>query len=345
MIPEYKYWVGGKWKESTERLEVVNPYDHQVIGMTWWASAADMEKAVSASVEAFKEMRRLPAFKRADILCRISESLRDRREEVARVITLESGKPINDARGEVNRAVNTFRVASEEAKRIGGEVIPLDLASGSEGRTGLTRRQPIGPIVGISPFNFPLNLVAHKIAPALATGNTIILKPAPKTPLTALLLAEIIATVDIPAGAVNVLTCSNDLSERMVCDPRVKMLSFTGSAPVGWSLKGKAAKKRVVLELGGNAGVIIESDADIEYAAKRCAVGGFSYAGQVCISVQRIFVQEEIFQGFVDRFIQQVQSMKVGDPMDEKTVMGPMIDLKAAERAEDWIQEAVSQGA
>ncbi len=345
MVPEHPFWIGGKWRRSTEKVEVINPYNHEPVGVTYSASAEDVEAGLAAATSAFQEMRRVPAFRRAEMLHQISEGLRARREEVARTITLESGKPIADARGEVNRAVNTFQIASEEAKRIEGDLIPLDLMPGSEGRVGITRRFPIGPIVGISPFNFPLNLVAHKIAPAIAAGNTILLKPAPKTPLTALLLAEIIAGVGVPDGAVNVFLCGNDLAEKMILDPRVRMLSFTGSAAVGWMLKEKANKKRVVLELGGNAGVIIHSDADLAYAAKRCAIGGFSYAGQVCISVQRIFVQEQIYSRFSDQFIQEVKGLAVGDPLDEKTAMGPMVDLKAAERAERWIQEAVSQGA
>ncbi len=237
MVPEHPFWIGGKWRRSTEKVEVINPYNHEPVGVTYSASAEDVEAGLAAATSAFQEMRRVPAFRRAEMLHQISEGLRARREEVARTITLESGKPIADARGEVNRAVNTFQIASEEAKRIEGDLIPLDLMPGSEGRVGITRRFPIGPIVGISPFNFPLNLVAHKIAPAIAAGNTILLKPAPKTPLTALLLAEIIAGVGVPDGAVNVFLCGNDLAEKMILDPRVRMLSFTGSAAVGWMLK------------------------------------------------------------------------------------------------------------
>lgn len=345
MAAEHKFWIGGKWKNSSERLEVVNPYDGQPVGSAYWAFPQDVEEAIVSSVKAFEEMRRLSSFQRGEILLQISEGLKRRWEEIARMIALESGKPIVDARAEVGRAVNTFQIASEEAKRIEGEVIPLDLTPGSEGRIGITRRAPIGPILGISPFNFPLNLVAHKVAPALAAGNSIILKPAPKTPLTAFLLAEVIASAKPPAGAVNIFLCSNELTEKMAVDPRIKMLSFTGSAAVGWRLKEKANKKRVTLELGGNAGVIIHEDADLDYAVERCAVGGFSYAGQVCISVQRIFVQEKVYQPFLDRFVPRVASLKLGDPLDEKTSMGSMIDLKAAERAEGWIREAVSEGA
>ncbi len=339
------FWIGGKWGASRERCEVMNPYNGEAVGETCWAAPEDVEDAMAAATAAFGPMRQLSAFRRADMLHGISEGLRRRLEETARLITLESGKPISDARGEVSRAINTFQLASEEAKRIYGEVIPLDLMPGSEGRCGMTRRVPIGPILGISPFNFPLNLVAHKIAPALASGNPIILKPAPKTPLTALLLAEVIESVGVPEGAVNVLLCSNPLTEKMALDPRIKMVNFTGSAAVGWHLKERAYKKRVLLELGGNAGVIVHAGADLDFAARRCAVGGFSYAGQVCISVQRIYVQEGLYPTFLEKFIPQVQALKVGDPMEEATQMGPMVDCIAAERAEGWINAAIEQGA
>lgn len=344
-MQEYKLFIGGKWKTSAEKLQVINPYNDQPIGYTYLASEEDVEAAISSAMSAFKEMRTLPAYKRAEALLHIANGLKDQREEIATMITLESGKPIVDARVEVDRAVNTFQIASEEAKRIGGACIPLDLMPGSEGRWGFTRRVPIGPILGISPFNFPLNLVAHKIAPAIAAGNTIILKPAPKTPLTALLLAKIIADAGLPAGAVQIFPASNLLAEKMAQDPRIKMLTFTGSAKVGWSLKAKLNKKKVLLELGGNAGVIIHAGADLSYVARRCVVGAFSYAGQVCISVQRIYVQEDSYQPFLDCFLPQVESLVVGDPMDEKTKLCPMIALTATKRVEEWIAEAVASGA
>ena len=339
------YWIGGAWRESADALPVINPYNGREIGATSLATPEDVEDALSAAAAAYPVMRRLPGHRRAAILARISAGIQARAEEMARTITLEAGKPIRDARGEVARAVNTFQVAAEEAKRIGGEVIPLDWAAGSEGRIGITRRQPVGPILGISPFNFPLNLVAHKIAPAIASGNPILLKPAPKTPLTALLLARIISDTDLPRGAVSIFPCANTLAGALVSDRRIKMISFTGSVPVGWSIKAKAVKKKVILELGGNAGVIIQDDADLDYAAKRCALGGFAYAGQVCISVQRIFVQASAYAPFMERFLPLVKAISVGDPMDEATGIGPMISREAAERAEGWIKEAVSKGA
>jgi glyceraldehyde-3-phosphate dehydrogenase (NADP+) len=344
-MKEHKIFIAGTWKGGLEKLPVLNPYNNEQIGYTYLASEQDVEEAISSATEAFKEMRNLPAYKRAEALLRIANGLKGQQEEIARMITLESGKPITDSRVEVNRAVNTFQIASEEAKRIGGECIPLDLMPGSEQRWGFTRRVPIGPIVGISPFNFPLNLVAHKIAPAISAGNTIILKPAPKTPLTALLLAKIIADAGLPTGAVQIFPASNMLAENMVCDPRIKMLTFTGSDAVGWSLKEKLNKKKVILELGGNAGVIIHSDADLDYSVRRCVTGCFSYAGQVCISVQRIYVQADRYQSFLDAFLPQVESLVVGDPMDEKTNLPPMINLNAAKRVENWIEEAVASGA
>jgi glyceraldehyde-3-phosphate dehydrogenase (NADP+) len=257
----------------------------------------------------------------------------------------EAGKPIADVKREVSRAVQTFTIAAEEAKRIPGEVIPLDWTPGTDSHLGILRRVPIGPVLGITPFNFPLNLVAHKVAPALAAGNAILIKPAPQTPLTALLLGEVALEAGLPPGALNILPCDNTVAEQLVVDPRFKLLSFTGSAPVGWMLKAKCGKKKVVLELGGNAGVIVEPDADLEFAAQRCAAGGFGYAGQTCISVQRIFVHHSIAALFTERLLAQVARLKAGDPSDEATVVGPLIDQAAAQRVEAWVVEAVSQGA
>jgi glyceraldehyde-3-phosphate dehydrogenase (NADP+) len=265
--------------------------------------------------------------------------------ERSTIMTGEAGKPITDARREVARAVQTFTIAAEEAKRIPGEVIPLDWTPGMDSHLGILRRVPIGPVLGITPFNFPLNLVAHKVAPALAAGNPILIKPAPQTPLTALLLAEVGLEAGVPPGGLNVLPCDNRVAERLVVDPRFKLLSFTGSAAVGWMLKAKCGKKKVVLELGGNAGVIVEQDADLDFAAQRCASGGFGYAGQTCISVQRIFVHHSVVDLFTTKLLLQVARLKGGDPNDESTVVGPLIDQHAAHRVEEWIGEAVAQGA
>lgn len=260
-------------------------------------------------------------------------------------MTTEAGKPLSDARREVGRAIQTFSVAAEEAKRISGEVVPLDWSPGMESHWGVTRRFPIGPILGITPFNFPLNLVAHKVAPALAAGNSILIKPAPQTPLTALLLGELLTEAGVPPGGLNVLPCNNMVAEQLVVEPRFKLLSFTGSAPVGWMLKAKCGKKKVVLELGGNAAVIVEPDADLDYAVQRCVTGGFTYAGQTCISVQRIFVHESVAAAFTENLVGLVRRLETGDPGNERTVVGPLIDSGAAERIEGWIGEAVTQGA
>ncbi len=338
-------WVAGAWKETPECLTVTNPYNGETVGTTYLASAEDVEAAIVAAEACFIEMRSLSAFGRAEGLQAISDGIRARGDVFASTIAQESGKPLTDARKEVSRAVQTFKIAAEEAKRIEGSVIPLDLVPGSEGRIGLTQRKPIGPVVGISPFNFPLNLVAHKIAPALASGNTIILKPSPRTPLTALMLAEVIASTYLPRAAVSIFPCANALTEKMVTDRRVKMVTFTGSADVGWAIKKMASDKRVLLELGGNAGVIVHSDADIEAAARAVAVGGFAYAGQVCISVQRVYVHQTIKADFLDHFLPKVQALRAGNPMDEATTMGVLIDPAAACRIEQWVGEAVSQGA
>jgi acyl-CoA reductase-like NAD-dependent aldehyde dehydrogenase len=290
-------------------------------------------------------MGQLPAHARYDILQQIATRLSRRRDDFATTISTEAGKPITDARREVARAIQTFTVAAEEARRIPGEVVPLDWTPGFDTHLGLLRRFPIGPILGITPFNFPLNLVAHKVAPALAAGNPILIKPAPQTPLTALLLGEVALEAGVPPGGLNIVPCDNLLAERMVVDSRFKLLSFTGSASVGWMLKAKCGKKKVTLELGGNAAVVIEPDADIELAAQRCAAGGFGYAGQTCISVQRIFVHHSVADLFTTKLLMHVARLKTGDPTDETTSIGPLIDEAAAQRVEGWIGEAVADGA
>jgi glyceraldehyde-3-phosphate dehydrogenase (NADP+) len=324
---------------------VHDPFTGKVLAEVSQGSEADAEDAIQSTAAATQPMGALPSHARFHLLQRIAGALYDRREEFARIMTGEAGKPITDARREVARAVQTFTIAAEEAKRIPGEVIPLDWTPGMDSHLGILRRVPIGPVLGITPFNFPLNLVAHKVAPALAAGNPILIKPAPQTPLTALLLAEVGLEAGVPPGGLNVLPCDNRVAERLVVDPRFKLLSFTGSAAVGWMLKAKCGKKKVVLELGGNAGVIVEQDADLDFAAQRCASGGFGYAGQTCISVQRIFVHHSVVDLFTTKLLLQVARLKGGDPNDESTVVGPLIDQHAAHRVEEWIGEAVAQGA
>lgn len=339
------FLIGGRWSQATTVAPVRNPYTGETIAHVCQASPADAESAVQSSVEGAAAMRRLSGYARSTLLANAAQALQARQEEFARTMTAEAGKPLTDARREVGRAIQTLSIAGEEAKRIGGEVVPLDWSPGMESYWGVTRRFPIGPILGITPFNFPLNLVVHKVAPALAAGNSILIKPAPQTPLTALLLGDLLLKAGVPPGGLNILPCDNTVAEQLVVDSRFKLLSFTGSAPVGWMLKAKCGKKKVVLELGGNAAVIIEPDADLEYAAQRCVTGGFTYAGQTCISVQRIFVHESVVESFTEQLMTRVRGLATGDPGDERTVVGPLIDAGAAQRIDGWIGEAVAQGA
>jgi acyl-CoA reductase-like NAD-dependent aldehyde dehydrogenase len=339
-------YLAGRWVEGPERLDVADPaHPGTLAGSTYLAGPAQYEEAVEAAVAAFEKTRAMAAFERSAALRRISDGLAARREELGRLICAESGKPIRDALAEVDRGALTFHVAAGEAERIGGEVIPLDLNAASRGRTGITRRFPIGPIAAISPFNFPLNLAAHKIAPAIASGNPVVLKPPSADPLTMLTVAEIIDEADLPPGAVSILPMSRALGDRMVEDERFKLLTFTGSPAVGWEMKARAGRKRVVLELGGNAAVIVDRTADLDWATKRILTGAFAYAGQVCISVQRIFVHEHVTKEFLGRLLAGAASLVVGDPADPKTDVGPMIDATAAARAQEWVEEARSMGA
>lgn len=324
---------------------IVNPFTNEVVAEINLAGESDIEEAISTAQSAFSTTKNLPSYKRAAILESISNILSARKEELARLMTLESGKPIMYSRSELERAIFTFKYASEEAKRIGGETIPLDLASHSEKRFGIVRNFPIGPILAITPFNFPLNLVAHKVAPCIATGNTMVLKPAPQAPLLALILGEIILEAGAPAGMINILPTTNELADKMVRDDRFKMLTFTGSAQVGWYLKTIAGKKKVVLELGGNAAVIVDKTADGVQYAKRIALGAYGQAGQSCIKVQRIYIHKEIAETFTENFVTATKATKYGNPLEDDTIVGPLIDKTAADRIESWINEAISNGA
>jgi acyl-CoA reductase-like NAD-dependent aldehyde dehydrogenase len=339
------FLLNGQWLSEGEALEVRSPFDHHLVGSTFRPGTSHIEQAIQAAVRAFEVTRKLPSFERQRILRSVAQGLTDRREDFARTIALEAAKPIRTARVEVERAIFTFNIASEESTRICGQWLPLDLQAFAAGRWAMVRRFPLGAIAAITPFNFPLNLVAHKWAPALAAGCTLVHKPASQTPLSSLFLAELVEQAGWPAGALNVLPLSSPNAERLVADERLRMLSFTGSAEVGWGLKKVAGKKRVTLELGGNAGVIVHHDADLEYAADRCTTGGFSYAGQSCISVQRIFVHASVMASFLAAFVPRVQRLKVGDPLEETTDVGPMISEADARRAEEWINEAAAGGA
>jgi len=339
------FFVDGKWIEQGEVVEIRAPYDQTVIAQVYQGNRADAERAIAAAVKAFGTTRRLPAFERQRVLRQISQSIAERKDEFSRTLAQEAGKPIKAARSEVERAIFTFQVAAEESTRIYGEFLPLDWQEFTAGRWGIVRRFPLGPIAGITPFNFPLNLVAHKVAPAIAAGCPIVLKPAPQTPLSSLLLAEVVQLAGWPDGGFNVLPLSNDDAGLLVSDDRIKLISFTGSAPVGWAIKRNAGKKKVLLELGGNAGVIVHGDADLPYAAERCVAGGFGYAGQTCISVQRILVEHSVYGKFTDLLLASVAKLHIGDPMDPSTDVGPLIRQSDAARAYDWIQEAVRGGA
>lgn len=345
MSQEFSFLAGGQWKTSDEKIEIRSPYNGEVAGVTYRAAAGDMEEAIRAADRAFHQMRRLPAYRRAEILGKIIQGIQVHKEEMGRLIALEAGKPIKLARAEVSRAILTFTDGLEESKRIHGELLPLDREASSEGRLALVRRVPVGPVAAITPFNFPLNLVAHKIAPALASGTSMVLKPAPQAPLSALFLARIVDEAGVPPGAFSAMFCSVEVAQPLVTDDRIKVLTFTGSAEVGWALKRKAGKKRVVLELGGNASVAVCEDADLDFAAQRSAAGGFAFAGQACISVQRIYVHRQVFDAFAEKFLTLVKQLQVGDPLDEATDVGPMISPQDAERAARWVQEAVAGGA
>lgn len=342
---EFGVLIDGAWHQTGRVHEVRSPYNDQLVGLAHMAGPTEMEAAIAASVRAFAVTRRLPAWRRAEVLGHIADGLEQRHEEFARTIALEAGKPIRTARIEVSRAVFVFRIAAEEAKRIYGEIVPLDWLPGLEGRTAQIHRVPLGPVAGITPFNFPLNLVAHKVAPALAAGNPIIIRPAPQTPLSALKLGELVLAAGWPAAGIAVVPSAPAEAAPLVEDERLRMLTFTGSPGVGWSLKARAGRKRVTLELGGNAGVIVHHDADVNYAAERVAWGGFSYAGQSCISVQRVYVHARIEQEFREQFLPRVKALVVGDPLDEATDVGPLINRDTADRLEAWMKEARAAGA
>jgi glyceraldehyde-3-phosphate dehydrogenase (NADP+) len=344
MSNQKKFYCGGEWREGSETIPVINPYNQKSFVEVGLAKSSDIEDAICLAEKSFETTRKLPAFNRSRICSQIADGIKNRKDDFARTIAMESGKPLVYAMAEVTRSILTFTVASEEALRINGEVLTLDIAESGKGKTGITRRFPIGPISGISPFNFPLNLVAHKVAPAMACGNPIILKPSSLTPVTALLLAEVIDQTDAIKGSFSVLPCQRKVADPLVEDPRLKMVSFTGSPSVGWNIKQRSGKKKVTLELGGNAAAVIEPDADLDFAAKKVCFGAFAYSGQVCISVQRALVHESCYSEFVEKLISEMQSLKSGDPLDEQVTFGPMIDQGNAERIESWVQKSLQSG-
>jgi acyl-CoA reductase-like NAD-dependent aldehyde dehydrogenase len=336
--------IAGEWVETGEWIEVRSPYSGAVVGRVAKAGADETRRGIDAAEEAMREP--LPAHKRAEILVRVAGALGRRHDEVARTISDEAGKPMKAARIEAKRAMSTYTFAAVEARKLAGEVVPMDAAQAGEGKLAFTLRRPRGVVGAISPFNFPLNLVAHKIAPALAAGCAVVLKPAAQTPLSALLLAELETEAGLPPGWLNVVVGpSSEIGDVLVEDDRVKVLTFTGSSAVGWELAARAPRKRVTLELGNATPLIVEADADIEAAAAATAQHGFSFAGQSCISIQRVYVQEAVYDEFVGRLVPSVEALKLGDPADEETDVGPVIDEGARERILDWIEEARAAGA
>jgi len=340
-----KYLVAGDWKDSDKTFEVNSPYDGSLVATVATPTDADVQRAVEAAAGGFKETRKLPVHARADALMHISRRLKERGDEIAELIAREGGKPLQWAKVEADRAVSTFRWAAEECRREGGELMRLDTEESLGTRMGLIRRFPLGPVLAITPFNFPVNLVAHKVAPALAVGAPIVVKPATKTPLGALLLGELFCETDLPEGMLSVLPIGGSEAGELAKDERFAKISFTGSSQVGWDLKQADPKKAVTLELGGNAGVIVHSDADLDRAAERIAFGGYYQAGQSCIAVQRVLVHEAVVDEFADKFAAEVDKLKTGDPMDPETDVGPVIDHDALERISQWVDEAVQAGA
>ncbi len=338
-------YLAGSFVEAGTPLEVRNPASGELVATTFQAGADELERATAAAVAAFEGTKRLASYERRDALAHVAACIERDADELATLLTEESGKPIRDARAEVARGALTFRTAAEEALRINGEWLPLDWSSANRGRHGIVRHYPVGPIAAISPFNFPLNLAAHKVAPAIAAGCSIVLKPPSKDPLSMLRIAQYLAETDLPKGAVSILPMDRPTGDRMVSDDRFKLLSFTGSPSIGWKMKSEAGKKKVVLELGGNAGAIVDETADLDWAVDRLVYGAFAYAGQVCISVQRIYVVREIYAEFERRFVERAGRVRVGDPLDPDTDLGPMLDEAAVERTERWVSEALEAGA
>jgi aldehyde dehydrogenase (NAD+) len=339
------FLVNGEWRTGEGTLEVRSPYDDEVIAEIGVPTKADVEEATAVAAKTFEESQHLPIHARADALDHISKRLSETVDRNAELIAKEGGKPLKWATIEATRAISTFRWASEVIRHGTDEMMRLDTEASLGSRVGLLRRFPLGPVLGITPFNFPLNLVAHKVAPALGVGAPIVVKPASATPIGSLVLAELFDETDLPKGMYQVLPVSSSVADTMARDERFRKISFTGSAGIGWYLKGLDPKKRVTLELGGNAGVIVHSDADLDLAAQRIAFGGYYQAGQSCISVQRVLVASEVYDEFVPRLTKQIENLKTGDPMDPATDVGPVIDMGNVNRIAEWVDEAVSQGA
>jgi acyl-CoA reductase-like NAD-dependent aldehyde dehydrogenase len=341
----YPYYVANKAESPNADLEVTDKYTGKVATRVAMADAATIDRAISLAVKAAEPMREMPAYERQAILNHCVRRFQERSEELAETLCIEAGKPIKDSRGEVSRLIDTFRIAAEESVRMTGEVMTMDISARAKGYSGMWKRVPIGPCSFISPFNFPLNLAAHKIAPALAVGCPFVLKPASLTPLGAIIMGEILAETNLPAGAFSILPCRRDGAALFTEDDRLKLLSFTGSPEVGWELKAKSGKKKVVLELGGNAAVIVDEGANLDDVINRIIIGAFYQSGQSCIGVQRILAHESLYAELRDRLVVATKKLKMGNPRDEDTFIGPMISDKEASRLDGWIQGAVKKGA
>ena len=340
-----KLLIGGEWRETKDGFTVKSPFTGEAIAEVSAANRSEAEESIAAAEDAARRMRKLARFETAKGLRRIADGIEHRKKEFAETIALESAKPIKLAAGEVERSIATFAWAAGEAERFAGEMVPIDTQENGRGRTGWSVRVPRGVIYGITPFNFPLNLVAHKVAPALAARNAIIVKPSERTPLTALLLGEVFLESGLPKAALQIVPMRVEDIDLILNDERIQMISFTGSAEIGWKLKNRCGKKAVALELGGNAPVIIDETADVEKSLERTTMGAFSYSGQICISVQRVFVHEKLFGEWTERFVERASKLKAGNPLDESTEFSVMIDENAAKRAESWVNEAIAADA
>lgn len=341
----YLIYVGGEFVKTHEQLEIKNSFSNEIVAKTYLASTFELDRAISKAIDAKQKMKELPVFKRYEILMQIAEGIRSDKQRLAEILALEACKPIKYALSEIDRGIQTFIVAAEESKRLPAEYMSIDWTPSGIGKEGLVKYFPVGLIAGIVPFNFPLNLASHKIAPAIASGNCIIIKPARSTPLSTLELAKIIDKTDLPKGAFSVLPMDRKAGQQLVTDPRIHMLTFTGSPEVGWKMKSEAGKKKVTLELGGNAGVIVAPSSNIENAVKKCLVGAFSYSGQICIHTQRIYVHHSIFENFLKAFCHATSHLKIDHVLNPETDISAMIDEENAVRVEQWINEAVQQGA
>ena len=343
---ETKLWINGRWESTANTYDLTSPYSGEAIARVAKASTADVERAIEGAHEAYKTFKKTTAFERAEILYKVVAIMRERREELAKILTHEAAKPLSASLAELDRTIATYQFSAEATKQSTGETIPMDAAPGADGRIGYTKRVPLGVVSAITPFNFPFNLVAHKLGPAFAVGNTVVLKPATQTPLSAIVMAEIFKQAGLPDGCLQIVTGSGgELSDTLVTHPHVKKVTFTGSGAVGLKLKEKVGLRKITLELGSNAALIVEPSTPIEKIIKRAVGGAFGFAGQVCISLQRIYVQQSIYDTFVEQFVSETKKLVVGDPTLSETDVSAMINPDEVERIKKWIEEAKSQGA